>query len=252
MVFTSIRDSLSAAAPTWAFSVSACCLIQDHPAYIPCGQRRPLRPELAAPLDVWLSSQLARCAAGRRCWLLCGDVAVLPCCTVSRVSSLGLSPPDLFGLDELLAGPPGRHCTAVNCNPNCNPAMSVDAGTEDTGPYGPPPVEWYRCPSAVRAACRAAGVCRVCSRARRRSRHRLTHRASLAFTMLTFSCFMEESWRARLAASLLRLRIPACDARQRMRAGTVQVLSVCPHCQLRKLNDATSVPARPAAGGPRA
>jgi hypothetical protein len=26
--------------------------------------------------------------------------------------------------------------------------------------------------------------------------------------MFTFPCFMEESWRARLAASLLRLRIP--------------------------------------------
>jgi len=42
---------------------------------------------------------------------------------------------------------------------------------------------------------------------------------------------MEESWRARLAASLLRLRIPACDARQRQRAGTVQVPRLRPHCQ---------------------
>src|SRR6185437_15965490 len=50
---------------------------------------------------------------------------------------------------------------------------------------GPWPVEWYRCPSAARVACRAANVCCVCSRARRRSRHRLTHRASLVFTMLT-------------------------------------------------------------------
>ena len=69
-------------------------------------------------------------------------------------------------------------------------------------------MEWYRCPSEARVACRDADVCRVCSRARRRSRHRLTHRVSLAFTMLTFPCFMEEPWRARLAASLLRLRIP--------------------------------------------
>ena len=49
--------------------------------------RRPLRPELAAPLGVWSSSQLAECAAGRRCWWLCGDVAVLSCCTVYRISN---------------------------------------------------------------------------------------------------------------------------------------------------------------------
>jgi hypothetical protein len=40
------------------------------------------------------------------------------------------------------------------------------------------------------------------------SRHRLTHLVSLVFTILTFSCFVEEPWRARLAASLLRLLIP--------------------------------------------
>jgi hypothetical protein len=34
------------------------------------------------------------------------------------------------------------------------------------------------------------------------------HWASLVFTMLTFPCFMGEPWRARLAASLLRLLIP--------------------------------------------
>jgi len=39
--------------------------------------------------------------------------------------------------------------------------------------YGYWPVEWYRSPSAARPAWRAADVCRVCSRARRRSRHRL-------------------------------------------------------------------------------
>ena len=64
----------------------------------PCGARHgsqadrdpdwPLRPELAAPLGVWPSSQLAECVAGRRCWPLCGDVAVLPCCTVYRITSV--------------------------------------------------------------------------------------------------------------------------------------------------------------------
>lgn len=40
----------------------------------------PLRPELAAPLDVRLSTQLARCAGGRGGWRLSGAVAVLGCC----------------------------------------------------------------------------------------------------------------------------------------------------------------------------
>ena len=49
MGFKSVRDSLSATSPTWALSVSAFYVIQDHPAYIyiPRGQRWPLRPELA-------------------------------------------------------------------------------------------------------------------------------------------------------------------------------------------------------------
>ena len=33
--FKSIRDSLSATAPTWAFSMSRCYVIQDHPVHIP-------------------------------------------------------------------------------------------------------------------------------------------------------------------------------------------------------------------------
>jgi|SRR5690348_7118762 len=49
--------------------------------------------------------------------------------------------------------------------------------------------------------------------------------------MLTFPCFVEEPWRVRLAASLLRLRIRACDARQRQRTGTVQVSSVRPRSE---------------------
>ncbi len=121
MVFKRMRDWPFIAAPTWAFGVTAFYVIQDHPAYIPCGQRWPLRPELTAPLGVWLSSQLAECAAGRRCWRRCGDVAVLPCCTVYRISSSGQGCPDRFRLDQ--HGWPvvtGRRCTEVNCNPNCN------------------------------------------------------------------------------------------------------------------------------------
>ena len=39
--------------------------------------QRPLRPELAAPLGVCSSSELAQCAGGRAGWRLSGDVAVL-------------------------------------------------------------------------------------------------------------------------------------------------------------------------------
>jgi len=84
-VFKRVRDSPFAAAPTWSFGMTAFYVIQDHPAYIPCGQRWPLRPELAALLGFWPSSQLARCAGGRAGWRQYGDVAVLPCCTVYRV-----------------------------------------------------------------------------------------------------------------------------------------------------------------------
>jgi hypothetical protein len=34
-VFKSVRNSLSAAVPTWTFSMSAFCVIQDHPVHIP-------------------------------------------------------------------------------------------------------------------------------------------------------------------------------------------------------------------------
>ena len=85
---------------------------------------RPLRPELAALLGFWLSSQLAECAAGRRCWRLCGDVAVLPCCTVYRISSSGRSRPDRFRLDRRVRPVlRERRRMALNCNPNCSPQI---------------------------------------------------------------------------------------------------------------------------------
>ena len=90
MVFKRIRDSPFAAASTWTFGTTVFYVIQDHPVYIPCGQRWPLRPELAAPLGVWSSSQLPRCAGGRAGWRLSGDVAVLSCCTVSASSAHAL------------------------------------------------------------------------------------------------------------------------------------------------------------------
>jgi hypothetical protein len=57
--------------------------------------RWPLRPELAALLGVWPSSQPVECAGGRRCWRLYGDVAVLCCCTpsVSPARGCGAHPP---------------------------------------------------------------------------------------------------------------------------------------------------------------
>ena len=47
----------------------------------------PLRPELEAPLGVWPSSQLIRCAGGRTGWRLSGDVAVRCCCTAPAPSA---------------------------------------------------------------------------------------------------------------------------------------------------------------------
>jgi hypothetical protein len=43
----------------------------SRPPYRARGGHEPLRPELAAPLGVWSSSQLAECAGGRRCWCGC-------------------------------------------------------------------------------------------------------------------------------------------------------------------------------------
>jgi hypothetical protein len=48
---------------------------------------RPLCPELAAPLGVWPSPQLTRCAGGRAGWWLSGDVAVRCCCTAPAASA---------------------------------------------------------------------------------------------------------------------------------------------------------------------
>jgi len=55
--------------------------------------RRPFRPELAAPLSVWPSPQLAQCAAGRDRWRLSGDVAVLRCCPAPASSAHPRSAP---------------------------------------------------------------------------------------------------------------------------------------------------------------
>jgi len=52
MVFKSIRDLLSVPASTWAISVAALEVIQDHPAYIPQSVIWPLHPELAVMLGV--------------------------------------------------------------------------------------------------------------------------------------------------------------------------------------------------------
>jgi hypothetical protein len=91
MVFKSAGDSLSAAAPTWAFSTSARHVIQDHPAYIPRGQRWPLRPELAAVLGGWPLPQLTEGVGDSQCLLLSGVVAVLGCCIVTARTLQGMA-----------------------------------------------------------------------------------------------------------------------------------------------------------------
>jgi hypothetical protein len=83
---------------------------------------RPLRPELAAPLGVWPSAQLAAYAAGRRCWGLCRDVAVLPRCTVHRIAArVAVLPGSVQAGPACLIGPRARR-TAQSRNPNCNHA----------------------------------------------------------------------------------------------------------------------------------
>ena len=59
----------------------------SRPPHRARGGHEPLRPELAAPLGVWPSSQLTRCADGRAGWRLSGDVAVQDCCTVPASSA---------------------------------------------------------------------------------------------------------------------------------------------------------------------
>lgn len=87
LVFKRIRDSSFVAAPTWTFGMTVLYVIQDHPVYIPCDQRWPLRPELAVSLGVWPSSRLVRCAGGCAGWRLSGAVAVLGCCTATVIGS---------------------------------------------------------------------------------------------------------------------------------------------------------------------
>jgi hypothetical protein len=85
----------------------------------------PLRPELAAPLGVCPSSQLARCAGGCVCWRLSEGVAVLLCCTVYRISSSAHRCSDRFKQDQRpWSVRRARHSTALNCNPNFNHARS--------------------------------------------------------------------------------------------------------------------------------
>jgi hypothetical protein len=92
---------------TWVLSYSPPAISRSLPGRMPLIwsgwpdlNRRPLRPELAALLGVWPSSQLAECAAGGGCWRLCGCVAVLPCCTVYRISSSDRAHPNRFRLDQ--------------------------------------------------------------------------------------------------------------------------------------------------------
>jgi hypothetical protein len=75
MVFKSFCDSLVAAALTWAFSMSACWVFQDHPVYIPRGrvlvttQRRPGRvgPARAPGKLTWSVAPSPRASGGTRC-----------------------------------------------------------------------------------------------------------------------------------------------------------------------------------------
>jgi hypothetical protein len=98
--------------------------------------RRPLRPELAAPLGVWLSSQLGRCAGGRAGWRLSGDVAVLCCCTnAPRVSFVGAARcalptrrPSLFRPDISPGG--ANRASVVRCRRSLVVAVRTSTAAE--------------------------------------------------------------------------------------------------------------------------
>jgi len=150
----------------------------------------------------------------------------------SRISSSGLSRLDRFGLDQRLSRSPWTALHGGELQPEPQPSYErKDAGTEDTGPLravtgGVVPLPLCgtrRLPRCRCLSCLLAGQTAFTPSANPPGKPGLHH--------AHFPCSMEESWRARLAASLLRLRIPACDARQRQRAGTVQVPRLRPHCQ---------------------
>jgi hypothetical protein len=91
------------------------------------GGHGPLRPELVAPLGVWPSSQLARCADGRTGWRLPGAVAVLLCCTVRRISSSGRGSPDVQAGPSSLLGLPWTALRGGELQPELQP-RTVSSG----------------------------------------------------------------------------------------------------------------------------
>jgi hypothetical protein len=87
---------------------------------------RPLRPELAAPLGVWPSPQLTRCAGGRAGWWLSGDVAVRCCCTAPAASAKTPAAV-LAGRRSAFRPDTQRLCSAASWNlPRDRPHLSGD------------------------------------------------------------------------------------------------------------------------------
>ncbi len=88
----------------------------------------PLRPELAAPLGVLAIVPASPCAGGWAYWRLSGGVAVLPCCTVHRISSSGRGRSSPFRLDQCpWAICSGCRRTVLDCHQTRRPGESLGA-----------------------------------------------------------------------------------------------------------------------------
>ncbi len=141
------------------------------------------------------------------------------------MSSSGLSRLDRFSLYQrprpIL---PGRHCSAVNCNPNCNPALSVKApGWKTpgllravTGGVVPLPLCGPRCVTRCRGLpCLLASQTALTPSAKPPGKPGLHHAHLPLFQRKSHG---EPGWPRRCSAC----GSPACDARRCQRAGTVR------------------------------
>ncbi len=104
-----LRRSVCAAGQPARIQVSRCVRLSESDSDFPAltgrsgtqRARRPLRPELAAPLGVWPSSQLTRCAGDRAGWRLSGDVLYVA--AVLRLTHRQRHPPQCPRADRLLS-----------------------------------------------------------------------------------------------------------------------------------------------------
>ena len=159
------------------------------------------------------------------------------------MSSLGLSRLDRFSLYQR-PWPifPGRHCTAVNCNPNCNPALSVKApGWKTpgllravTGGVVPLPLCGPRCVTRCRGLpCLLAGQTALTPSAKPPGKPGLHHAHLPLFQRKSHG---EPGWPRRCSAC----GSPACDTRRCQRAARSGVSTIRPRSEAGTTVNATS------------